>query len=185
VNDYRAIVADPPWPVDVQGSMPGRAYTQRRVVRKPTDYPTMPVAEIAAMRVAQQLRADDSTLFLWTTSRFLDPAFDVLAAWGFTYSQMLVWRKTGDPSPLTGWIAPTSHAEYVLVGRYGKPKLIGRFPSCVFEAPRPRRHSAKPDVFFDLVEQACPGPYLEMFARRERLGWDSWGDESANTALAA
>jgi N6-adenosine-specific RNA methylase IME4 len=29
-----------------------------------------------------------------------------------------------------------------------------------------------------LVEQVSPGPYLEMFARRNRLGWDTWGNEA-------
>jgi hypothetical protein len=28
-----------------------------------------------------------------------------------------------------------------------------------------------------LVEQVSPGPYLEMFARRNRLGWETWGNE--------
>lgn len=39
-------------------------------------------------------------------------------------------------------------------------------------------HSQKPDAFYDLVELASPGPYLDMFARRQRLGWDTWGDEA-------
>ena len=39
-------------------------------------------------------------------------------------------------------------------------------------------HSAKPDAFIDIVEQVSPGPYLEMFARRQRLGWDTWGNEA-------
>jgi len=38
-------------------------------------------------------------------------------------------------------------------------------------------HSAKPEAFLDLVEQVSPGPYLELFARRQRLGWDTWGNE--------
>jgi len=37
------------------------------------------------------------------------------------------------------------------------------------------RHSVKPDAFGDLVEQVSPGPYVELFARAPRLGWDSWG----------
>lgn len=41
-------------------------------------------------------------------------------------------------------------------------------------------HSAKPDAFLDLVEQVSPGPYLELFARRQRLGWDTYGDEALN-----
>jgi N6-adenosine-specific RNA methylase IME4 len=178
---YRTIVADPPWPVAVQGSMPGCAYTSRRVVRKPPPYATMAVEAIAALPV-ETMAANDAVLFLWTTSRFLRPAYDVLEAWGFAYSQLLTWRKTGDPSPLTGWIAPTSHAEYVLVGRKGKPSLLGKLPSCVFDAPRPRRHSGKPEAFYDLIEPLVSCPRVELFARRERLGWDTWGDESLGTA---
>ncbi len=41
-----------------------------------------------------------------------------------------------------------------------------------------REHSAKPDLFLDLIERMEPGPYLEMFARRNRLGWDTWGNEA-------
>lgn len=41
-------------------------------------------------------------------------------------------------------------------------------------------HSAKPEAFLDLVETVSPGPYLELFARRQRLGWDTWGNESLN-----
>ena len=46
-----------------------------------------------------------------------------------------------------------------------------------FTWPR-SEHSAKPEAFLDLVEQVSPGPYLELFARRQRLGWDTWGDEA-------
>jgi hypothetical protein len=44
--------------------------------------------------------------------------------------------------------------------------------------PREGAHSVKPDAFYDLVEHASPGPYLEMFSRRARLGWDTYGDEA-------
>jgi N6-adenosine-specific RNA methylase IME4 len=46
----------------------------------------------------------------------------------------------------------------------------------VFDWPR-GAHSEKPEAFYDLVEQLSPGPYLEMYARRRRLGWDVWGNE--------
>jgi N6-adenosine-specific RNA methylase IME4 len=42
------------------------------------------------------------------------------------------------------------------------------------------KHSAKPEAFLDMVERVSPGPYLEMFARRNRLGWDTWGNEALN-----
>ncbi len=46
-----------------------------------------------------------------------------------------------------------------------------------YVAPR-GQHSAKPDLFLDLIEQMSPGPRVELFARRQRLGWDTWGDEA-------
>jgi N6-adenosine-specific RNA methylase IME4 len=42
------------------------------------------------------------------------------------------------------------------------------------------KHSEKPEAFLDVVEQVSPAPYLELFARRQRLGWDTWGDEALN-----
>lgn len=36
-------------------------------------------------------------------------------------------------------------------------------------------HSEKPALFSDLIERMSPGPYVELFARSPRLGWDSWG----------
>lgn len=39
-------------------------------------------------------------------------------------------------------------------------------------------HSAKPDAFLDLVENISPGPRIELFARRQRLGWDTWGNQA-------
>lgn len=46
-----------------------------------------------------------------------------------------------------------------------------------YTAPR-GDHSAKPDLFLDLIERMSPPPRLELFARRQRLGWDTWGDEA-------
>lgn len=48
-----------------------------------------------------------------------------------------------------------------------------------FQWPR-GKHSAKPEAFMDMVEQVSPSPRLEMFARRNRLGWATWGLECLN-----
>lgn len=65
------------------------------------------------------------------------------------------------------------------------PVSLTRAPGRWFQWPRSRGHSGKPDAFQDMVEQVSPGPYLEMFARRDRLGWDTWGNESLGTAEMA
>ena len=41
-----------------------------------------------------------------------------------------------------------------------------------------REHSRKPDVVYGIIEAMYPqGKYLEMFARKKRPGWESWGLE--------
>lgn len=51
---------------------------------------------------------------------------------------------------------------------------MAKVPTTWFSWPR-GRHSVKPAAFFDVVETVSPGPYVELFARAPRLGWDSWG----------
>lgn len=185
---YRTIVADPPWSYGRDEKRWASSRSSRKT--NPTGsghlehiampYETMASQAIEALPIGN-LADDDSILFLWATSRHLPDAFGVLAAWGFDYRQTLVWRKTGNPSPFGGSVAP-QHAEFVLVGRRGKPD-VGRLASSVFEAPAPQvgQHSAKPDAFLDLVEQISPEPRVELFARRARFGWDYAGDESLGT----
>ncbi|BBO16191.1 S-adenosylmethionine-binding protein [Candidatus Brocadia pituitae] len=40
-----------------------------------------------------------------------------------------------------------------------------------------REHSRKPNQIYDVIENCSPGPYLELFARFRRKGWDQWGNE--------
>lgn len=78
--------------------------------------------------------------------------------------------------------------ELLLFGRKGKGKdpsvfqddvnLWGRkYTGTVMFAPK-SKHSQKPDQAYELVEARSKGPYLDMFARRARPGWDTWGDET-------
>jgi N6-adenosine-specific RNA methylase IME4 len=174
---YRTIVADPPWHYDGYATMPGNARKRGHTVKvSALPYSSLSLGEICQLRVPA---ASSARVFLWTTNRYLPAAFVVLAAWGFSYKQTLVWHKTGNPSPFGGSVAP-NHAEFLLVAERGDPELLGRLAGSVISAQKPYAHSQKPEVFLDLVEQVSPGPYLELFARRQRLGWDTWGDEALN-----
>jgi N6-adenosine-specific RNA methylase IME4 len=68
--------------------------------------------------------------------------------------------------------------EVCLIAKRGRPTRNSplNVPS-VFFAPR-GEHSAKPEAFYDLVERFAPGPYVELFARRQRKGWVCLGDEA-------
>ena len=175
---YRTIVADPPW------EYPEGFATRSRTPGKWTGpishydlpYPSMTIADICALPVSD-LADRDARLFLWATNRHLPFAFDVITAWGFTYRQTLTWKKL---DALSGSVAPNS--EFLLVAARGAPGLLARLPNAVIEHSQSKIHSRKPDVFMDCVEIVSPGPYLEMFARRARFGWDYWGDESLQTA---
>jgi N6-adenosine-specific RNA methylase IME4 len=183
MNLFSTIVADPPWRYNAKvaplrsGGRGGQAEHQ---------YPTMTNAEIAALPVAS-LATDQAHLYMWVTnprliaerngSRTVTP-FDIVDAWGFKAMTLLTWVKPGRGG--TGWYfrGQTEHVIFATRGGLGIP-AANREPN-VFEAKR-SRHSAKPEAFFDLVERVSPGPYLEMFARKTRLGWSSWGNQVPET----
>ena len=95
-------------------------------------------------------------------------------AWGFSASALLTGCKAPMGLGFGGAYVPTT--EHVLFARRGSDVRKARWDSTWFHFKR-GEHSRKPDVFIDIVEQVSPGPYLELFARRQRLGWDTWGDE--------
>lgn len=120
---------------------------------------------------------DGSTLYLWTTTAYLETAYTVCRAWGFNPGPVLVWCK-----PPVGAGGPggtfKANVEFIITGRRGQPRVaVGDVGTRWFTWPR-GEHSRKPDAFLDLVESISQGPYLELFARRQRLGWDTWGNEA-------
>lgn len=185
---YACIVADPPWMYQKQPGSKGQGEGAPGIAER--EYPTMTNEEIAALPVAD-LAAPDAHLFMWVTNpglyggRFSDltPA-QIAEAWGFRYVTLLTWvkstpRQEGRPTAGgMGWYfrGCTEHVLYAVRGKASIP-AERREPN-VLLAPR-LGHSEKPEAFMDLVERVVDGPYLELFARTERPGWDSWGNEVA------
>lgn len=170
---YRTIVADPPWQLDRLGVLSWRSGRPSGEGMN-LDYPTMTVDEIAALPVAGW--ADESAhLFLWTTQRHLPTSFQIVEAWGFRYVCDLIWCKAPHGwGPGGAFQSTVEHCLYATRGQVGRLEQIERQ---WWEWPR-GEHSAKPDAFLDLVEAHFPGPHLEMFSRRARFGWDTWGNEA-------
>lgn len=167
---YGTVVADPPWAYDEGWPEFGdRAGMEHR--RRPLPYSSMPVSEIAALPVSD-LVGKAAHLYLWTTNRYLREAFTVAEAWGFRFAQVLVWCKPPMGVGPGGSFAQT--AEFVLFARRGTTPRVPREPSCWWLWSR-GAHSVKPAAFGDVVERVSPGPYVELFARQPRFGWDTWG----------
>jgi N6-adenosine-specific RNA methylase IME4 len=141
----------------------------------------MTLDEIKALPVARVMEPE-AYLFLWTTNRYLEAAFDVARAWRFVPRQTIVWCKQPMGDGPGGMFATTT--EFVVIAQRigpasharGKRTLGKRIPTSWFQWPR-GAHSQKPEAFTDIVETVAPGPYLELFARRRRLGWSVWGNE--------
>ena len=168
--DFQTIVADPPWALEWNANV-----GNGRSGRKGLPYPTMTMEEICALPV-QGMAARDAHLWLWTTWNFLWSAPRVALSWGFQPSYMLTWAKPG-----LGMGGRFRHsAEYCLFCERGKQLPITRRDAGTWYKWPSGRHSQKPDAFYDLVESVSPGPRLEMFARDQRLGWQTWGNESLN-----
>ena len=173
---YSVILADPPWPFEAySGGGKGRSAENH--------YPTMSADELALM--AGQVRsaaAEDCALFLWTISSHLDAALLTMRQWGFDFrATAFVWAKEGAPG-LGYWTR--CRTEICLLGARGRPKRLAADVDELIHAPR-GRHSEKPEEVYKRIERLVAGPYLELFARRARSGWDGWGNDPALQAEAA
>jgi N6-adenosine-specific RNA methylase IME4 len=175
---YRTIVADPPWPYDEGWPGWGLAREERRAL----PYPAMSLKELRGLPI-RDLLEPEGYAFLWTTNRYLEEAFAIARAWTLVPRQTLTWCKPARGKGPGGMFATTT--EFIVVAQRIGPRshargtrtLGQRIDTSWFIWAR-SEHSQKPEAFLDLVETVSPGPYLELFARRNRLGWDTWGNES-------
>jgi len=157
---YRVIYADPPWQYN-NSSFTTSAERQ---------YPTMSTEEICNLPV-KDLADDNAVLFLWVTNPLLEDALKVCKAWGFDYKTNFVWVKNQH----TGGFYCFGQHELLFIATKGSmlPKT-GSLHSSVVNASR-REHSRKPDEFYGIIEAMYDGPYIELFARNKREGWNGWG----------
>lgn len=176
-KEYGAILADPPWQfTNRTGKM---APEHKRLAR----YPTLSLQEIKEMPVSAFV-ADNSHLYLWVPNALLREGLDVMEAWGFQYKTNIIWhkiRKDGGPDGRGVGFYFRNTTEILLFGVKGRARTLapGRTQVNIIRS-RKREHSRKPDELYDIIESCSLGPYLELFARGERNGWDQWGNEAEN-----
>jgi N6-adenosine-specific RNA methylase IME4 len=169
---YGVILADPPWTFATYSTKGKGRSTEAH-------YDCMSLAEIKALPVGDWA-APDCALFLWATDPSLPQALEVMAAWGFVYKTVaFTWAKTtkdGAGFPIGCGYWTRANPEQCLLATRGRPQRLSRAVPQLVLAPR-REHSRKPDEVYERIEALVAGPYLELFAREQRTGWDSWGDE--------
>ncbi|MBA3961782.1 MAG: S-adenosylmethionine-binding protein [Chthoniobacterales bacterium] len=171
---FGTILADPPW--QFQNRTGKVAPEHRRLLR----YPTMELQEIMDLPVGSVAGAR-SHLYLWVPNALLQEGLQVMKAWGFTYKANIVWfkvRKDGGPDGRGVGFYFRNVTELILFGVRGSMRTLqaGRTQVNML-ATRKREHSRKPDEIYDIIESCSVGPYLELFARFCREGWQQWGNE--------
>lgn len=181
-NYYRVISADPAWNFKSNSvAKPGR--NARR------HYACMSLEDIAALPVVD-LVANDCALFLWITGPLLaiGAHLPIMKAWGFKPAGMgFVWVKLNPraaslfflSSDLAtgGGFTTRKNAEFCLIGKRGRSLRQDAGVHEIIISPR-REHSRKPDETFERIQRYAPGPYLELFSRERRAGWDAWGNQT-------
>jgi N6-adenosine-specific RNA methylase IME4 len=173
---FRTILADPPW--QFQNRTGKIAPEHKRLSR----YGTLTVDEIKALPV-NRAAAETCHLYLWVPNALLPEGLSVMRAWGFSYKSNLVWhkvRKDGGSDGRGVGFYFRNVTELILFGVRGKNARTlqpGR-TQVNYLSSRKREHSRKPDEQYRIIEACSAGPYLELFARGERRGWDAWGNEA-------
>lgn len=170
-SGYRIVYADPPWKYgDERGTVAaGGASAQ---------YPLMSIDELCMMNV-HEVAAKNAVLFLWVTVPLLAESMEVISAWGFEYKTHIVWDKK---RPYYGNYSHVQH-EILCICTRGScvPTKECELPRSIIAIDK-GKHSAKPHEFYDLIETLYPrGKRIELFARNQRDGWDSWGNEIGET----
>lgn len=175
---FGTILADPPWQFSNRtGKM---APEHKRLSR----YSTMKLDEILQLPVSE-IAEDTSHLYLWVPNALLKEGLDVLGAWGFEYKTNIIWhkvRKDGGPDGRGVGFYFRNTTEIILFGVKGKNARTfapGRSQVNIIRS-RKREHSRKPDEQYGIIESCSPGPFLELFARGSRPGWDTWGNQTEN-----
>jgi len=177
LGKFGTILADPPWRfANRTGKM---APEHKRLMR----YETMSMQDIYELPVAQ-LTLPESHLYLWVPNALIVEGLETMKRWGFTYKTNIIWhkvRKDGGPDGRGVGFYFRNVTEMVLFGIRGSLRTLTPGRSQVnFIATRKREHSRKPDELYSIIEKCSSGPYLELFARHKRKGWEQWGNEIEN-----
>ncbi len=175
---YKTIYADPPWQFQNRTGKvaPENKRLNRYCTMKLNDIMSLPVSDVAE---------EKAHLYLWVPNALLPDGLAVMKAWGFEYKTNIVWekiRRDGMPDGRGVGFYFRNVTELLLFGIKGdKNRTLeaGRKQVNLIRAMK-REHSRKPDEFIPLIESCSSAPYLEMFARGDREGWDMWGNQATD-----
>lgn len=173
---YSTVYADPPWRFQ---NRTGKVAPEHKRLNR---YETMELADIMSMPV-QSIADSKCHLYLWVPNALLPDGLAVMKAWGFEYKGNIIWekvRKDGGPDGRGVGFYFRNVTEILLFGVRGENnRTLSPARSQVnLIRTQKREHSRKPDEIIPIIENCSPGPFIELFARGSREGWDMWGNQA-------
>jgi len=175
---YKIIYADPPWKYGFYGNK-GKNVDDPKY--KITPYEGMDIEEIKKLPI-NEIADDDSVLLLWITFPCLPWLMEVLQAWNFKFTTVaFTWVKKNKncASYFTGLGNYTrANAEICVLAKKGKGcKVLDKTISQIIDSPI-GEHSKKPDIVRQkIIKLFGDLPRIELFARTNIHGWDTWGND--------
>lgn len=180
---YDIIYADPPW--DYGGKMQFDKSSikseninfEKNIFISSAEfkYPTVKIQDLKKLDVAS-ISAENCLLFMWATGPHLSNAIELGISWGFEYKTVaFVWDKmVHNPGRYT-----LSQTEFCLVFKRGKiPSPRGARNIRQLISMKRGKHSEKPEKIIEGITAMFPEQSkIELFARKNYIGWDNWGLE--------
>ena len=167
MGKYRTVVIDPPWEIVLCNP----EHCKGPITEK-LPYEVMSDNALFNFNISQ-FAGDECDLFMWTTKAKLHTAFHLLKAWGFHYSNLMVWNKK-DGLCTNGF---HNTLEFVLHGYRGKNNVDFTKPLEVYFEAKRLKHSQKPDIFYNTLLKVTSPLRVDLFARRRHVGFEPWGNE--------
>lgn len=193
---YDVILADPPWSFKVWNRDTGNGRSAE------SHYPTMSLDDICGLPI-EKLANKNCVLFMWAVWPSIFDAEKVINAWGFKYKALgfewwklnRLWKNSVLPMHFNdykflerlfffgmGYYTRTNSEPCLLATRGSMPVAAHNERNFIISPVR--EHSRKPDEQYGKIERLYPNTKkLELFARHERPGWDSWGNEVEGITL--
>ena len=186
---YQVIYADPPW--DYGGKLQydkttikdeNIGFEKKIFISSATfKYPTLKLNQLKELDIPS-ISSDDCLLFMWTTGPQMANSIELGISWGFEYKTVaFVWDKmVHNPGRYT-----LSQTEFVLAFKKGKfPQPRGARNVKQFIQVHRGEHSVKPTEVIDGITKMFPSQdKIELFARKNYIGWDNWGIEIPDSKI--
>ena len=172
--NYKTVYADPPWNESGGDKIKRGADRHYELLKKN-----------AIIKYMEAIPVDDNAhMYLWVTNNFLKDGLSVMQNLGFRYVTNRVWVK--DKIGLGQYFR--GQHELLLFGTKGrlpyKQSTTDTRSKCVISTvimAKRTKHSQKPSQIYVDIENTSYSPFLEVFAREHREGWDVWGKEVPDT----